>query len=69
MRLITKWWLTKTRAVSFYEILVADTRNSFLVLFGFSFTNINDHKIAGEGGEYLFNSSPPLPPASQTLRH
>ena len=27
------------------------------------------HRTAGEGGGYLFNSSLPLPPASQTLRH
>ena len=27
------------------------------------------HKTAGERGGYLFNSSLPLPPASQTLRH
>ena len=37
---------------------------------GFSFTSIHDiHKTAEEGGGYLFNSSLPLPPASQTLRH
>ena len=30
------------------------------------FTN---HRTAGEGGEHFFNSSLPLPPASQTLRH
>ena len=27
------------------------------------------HRTAREGGGYLFNSSLPLPPASQTLRH
>ena len=27
------------------------------------------HRTAGKGGGYLFNSSLPLPPASQTLRH
>ena len=26
-------------------------------------------KIVGEGGGYFFNSSPPLSPASQALRH
>ena len=30
------------------------------------FTN---HRTAGEGGGHLFNSSLPLPPASQTLTH
>ena len=27
------------------------------------------HRTAGEGGGHFFNSSLPLPPASQTLRH
>ena len=27
------------------------------------------HRTVGEGGGYFFNSSLPLPPASQTLRH
>ena len=31
-----------------------------------TFTN---HRTAGEGGGHLFDSSLPLPPASQTLRH
>ena len=31
-----------------------------------TFTN---HRTAGEGGRHLFDSSLPLPPASQTLRH
>ena len=36
----------------------------------FSFTNIDDsQRTAGKGGGYLLNSSLPLPPASQTLRH
>ena len=38
----------------------------FFFLSGISFTN---HKTAGEGGGHFFNSSLPLPPASQTLRH
>ena len=27
------------------------------------------HRTAGEGGDDLFNSPLPIPPASQTLRH
>ena len=38
-------------------------------LSGFSFTNIHYHRTAGERGGYLFNSSLPLPLASQALRH
>ena len=35
---------------------------------GFLSRTFTTHRIAGEGGGYLFNSSLPLPPASQTLR-
>ena len=45
---------------------------TFVIFFyhsGFCFTNIHDSRAAGEGGGYLCNSSLPLPPASQTLRH
>ena len=38
-------------------------------LSGFSFTKFTNHRTAEEGGGYFFNSSLPLPPASQTLRH
>ena len=36
------------------------------LLSGFSFTNITNHSTAGERGGHFFNSSPLLPPASQT---
>ena len=36
---------------------------------GFLSRTFTIHRTAGEGGGYLFNSSLPLPPASQTLRH
>ena len=38
----------------------------YLVFLSQPFTN---HRTAGEGGGHSFNSSLPLPPASQTLRH
>ena len=38
----------------------------YLGLLSRSFTN---HRIAGEKGGHFFNSSLPIPPASQTLRH
>ena len=38
----------------------------YLVFFSRTFTN---HMTPGEGGGHFFNSSLPLPPASQTLRH
>ena len=40
----------------------------FLSVF-FSFTNIHDSHDSRGSGRYLFNSSLPLPPSSQTLRH
>ena len=36
---------------------------------GFLSRTFTVHRTAGEGGGHLFNSSLPLPPASQTLRH
>ena len=41
----------------------------FSVYLGFLSRTFTIHRTAGEGGGYLFNSSLPLPPASQTLRH
>ena len=41
----------------------------FFIYLGFLSRTFTIHGTAGEGGEYLFNSSLPLPPASQTLRH
>ena len=41
----------------------------FFFLSGFSLANIQDYRIAPEGGRYLLISFLPLPLASQTLRH
>ena len=41
----------------------------FFFLSRFSFTNILESQDCREGGGYFFNSSLPLPPDSQTLRH
>ena len=41
----------------------------FFSYLGFLSRTFTIHRTAGEGGGYLFNSSLPLPPASQTLRH
>ena len=41
----------------------------FFFLSGFSFTNIHDSRDSRGRGRVSFNSSLPLPPASQTLRH
>ena len=41
----------------------------FFFYLGFLSRTFTIHGTAGEGGGYLFNSSLPLPPASQALRH
>ena len=42
---------------------------SFFFYVGFLSRTFTNHRTAGEGGGYFINSSLPLPPASQTLRH
>ena len=56
-----------SRRICLYYRESLDVKKKFFFLSGFSFTNI--HRTAGEGGGYLLDSSLPLPPASQTLRH
>ena len=41
----------------------------FLFYLGFLSRTFTNHRTAGEGGGHFFNSSLPLPPALQTLRH
>ena len=41
----------------------------FFFSLGFLLQPFTNHRTAGEGGEYFFNSSLPLPTASQTLRY
>ena len=43
--------------------------DQFFFCLGFLSRAFMIHKTAGEGGGCLFNSSLPLPPASQILRH
>ena len=45
------------------------TTCSFFFLSGFSFTNIHESQDCRGRGRAFLNSSLPLPPASQTLRH
>ena len=44
-------------------------RVCFFFYLGFLSRTFTIHRTAGEGGGYLFNSSLPLPPTSQTLRY
>ena len=49
------------------RFLIREDQDFFFFL-GFLSRRFTIHRRAGEGGVYLFNSSLPLPPASQTLR-
>ena len=42
---------------------------NFVFYLGFLSRTFTNHRTAGEGGGHFFNSSLPLPPSSQTLRH
>ena len=44
-------------------------RYAFFFYLGFLSQSFTNHRTAGEGGGHFFNSSLPLPHASQTLRH
>ena len=48
------------------KLLHNERKNFYLGFVSGTFTN---HRTAGEEGGHSFNSSLPLPPASQTLRH
>ena len=50
------------------RFLIVSCRFFFFYL-GFLSRIFTIHRTAGEGGGYLFNSSLPLPPASQTHKH
>ena len=50
-------------------LYVESTLKSFFFYLGFLSKTFTIHRTAGEGGGYPFNSSLPLPPSSQTLRH
>ena len=41
----------------------------FFFYLGFLLRTFTNHRTAGEGGGHFFNSSLPLPPASQTIGH
>ena len=63
---------TILRTEAIYAIYFTPPNKRFFFFFlylGFLSRTFTIHGTAGEGGGYLFNSSLPLPPASQALRH
>ena len=59
------------RAYIFNKKRTKEQRSLFFFFFylGFLSRTFTNHRTAREGGGHFFNSSLPLPPASQTLRH
>ena len=49
------------------EIFVPMKITVFFFYLRFLSRTFKNHRTAGEGGGHFFDSSPPLPPASQTL--
>ena len=41
----------------------------YVFYLGFLSQTFTNHRTAGKAGGYFFNSSLPLPPVSQSLRH
>ena len=60
------------KMLSNYQSKITDFYNIYIAFF-FYLVFLSQvfliHKRAGKQGSYLFSSSVPLPPASQTLRH
>ena len=55
--------------VKFERVFQLEIFLGFFLFLGLLSRTVTIRKTAGEGGGYLFNSSLPLPPASQTLNH
>ena len=60
-----------SNVIRYYRYQIVSIILNFIYFFylGFLSRKFTIHRTAGEGGEYLFSPSLPLPPASQTLRH
>ena len=63
-----KLWVEGNIEGLLYEAMTIQKRFFFSIQVFLSRTFTN-HRTAGEGGGHFLNSSLPLPPASQTLRH
>ena len=68
-------YMIKNHCFSFFSVIAMSNVTScnlwklFFFYVGFLSRTFTIPNAAGEGGGYLFNSSLPLPSASQTLRH
>ena len=58
-----------TKKQAFYVVNAWKPLSIFFFYLGFLSQPFTNHRTADEGGRNLFNSSLPLPPTSQTLRH
>ena len=69
MRLAGGYENTCIGTIHIYQMLILMRVFFFFFYLGFLSRTFTIHRTAGEGGGYFFNSSLPLRPASQTLRH
>ena len=65
------WLFNKNEIEKKLKITRYNLKHNIIFFFylGFLSRTFTIHRTAGEGGGYLFNSSLPLSPASQTLRY
>ena len=53
----------------FFRDLLVSARPDLFTYLGFLSRTFTIYRTAGKGEDYLFNSSLPLPPVSQAIRH
>ena len=51
------------------SLRISKVNKAIFLYLGFLLQTFMNHRTEGEGGRHFFNSSLPLPPASQKLRH
>ena len=64
-----EFYANKNDENEFKKFKIYQEDKDFFFFLGFSFTNIQESQDCRGRGGHFFNSSLPLPPASQTLRY
>ena len=57
------------KSLSNFKSINTVSKSTFFSIWVFLSRTFTNHRTPGEGGGHFFNSSLPLPPTSQTLRH
>ena len=63
------WFYSVAKANLKDTIKISPVQFFFFFCLGFLSRTFTNYRNTGKGGGHFFNSSPPLPPASLTLRH